>query len=146
MKQFKPFLMMFFLNLLLSIPGFSQEVDIMKGELIFLKDEKTINIEFTYEKMMVGDDGKEENFILIDTKNKKITIQSKTGDVHLEAKETVSIKAKNIKMDSEQNTTSKAGSNIKHEASSNVDIKAGGQITIDAGGTCTVKGSTINLN
>ena len=91
-------------------------------------------------------DGKEENLILIDTKNKKITIQSKTGDIHLEAKETVSIKAKNIKMDSEQNTTSKAGSNIKHEASGNVEIKAGGQMTIEAGGTCTVKGSTINLN
>ena len=91
-------------------------------------------------------DGKEENLILIDTKNKKITIQSKTGDIHLEAKETVSIKAKNIKMDSEQNTTSKAGSNIKHEATGNVEIKAGGQMTIEAGGTCTVKGSTINLN
>ncbi len=79
MKQFKPFLMMFFLNLLLSIPGFSQEVDIMKGELIFLKDEKTINIEFTYEKMMVGDDGKEENYI----KRKTTELNAKeagTGD------------------------------------------------------------------
>ena len=41
----------------------AQEVDIMKGELIFLKDEKTINIEFTYDKLMIGDDGKEENYI-----------------------------------------------------------------------------------
>lgn len=46
---------------LLFIPTFTiaQDVDIIKGELIFLKDEKTINIEFTYEKMVVGDDGKE---------------------------------------------------------------------------------------
>ena len=63
MKQFKSFFPVLFLNLLFSISGFSQEVDIMKGDLIFLKDEKTINIEFTYEKMMVGDDGKEENYI-----------------------------------------------------------------------------------
>ena len=79
MKQLKPFLMIIFLNLLFSITGFSQEVDIMKGELIFLKDEKTINIEFTYEKMMVGDDGKEENYI----KRKTTELNAKeagTGD------------------------------------------------------------------
>lgn len=79
MKQLKPFLLFIFLNLLFSITGFSQEVDIMKGELIFLKDEKTINIEFTYEKMMVGDDGKEENYI----KRKTTELNAKeagTGD------------------------------------------------------------------
>ena len=79
MKQFKSFFSVLFLNLLFSISGFSQEVDIMKGELIFLKDEKTINIEFTYEKMMVGDDGKEENYI----KRKTTELNAKeagTGD------------------------------------------------------------------
>lgn len=79
MKQFKSFFPVLFLNLLFSISGFSQEVDIMKGELIFLKDEKTINIEFTYEKMMVGDDGKEENYI----KRKTTELNAKeagTGD------------------------------------------------------------------
>ncbi len=79
MKQFKSFFPVLFLNLLFSISGFSQEVDIMKGDLIFLKDEKTINIEFTYEKMMVGDDGKEENYI----KRKTTELNAKeagTGD------------------------------------------------------------------
>lgn len=79
MKQFKSFFSVLFLNLLFSISGFSQEVDIMKGDLIFLKDEKTINIEFTYEKMMVGDDGKEENYI----KRKTTELNAKeagTGD------------------------------------------------------------------
>mgnify|MGYP001244592478 CR=1 FL=1 len=79
MKQFKTLLILIFLNLLSSISGFSQEVDIMKGELIFLKDEKTINIEFTYEKMVVGDDGKEENYI----KRKTTELNAKeagTGD------------------------------------------------------------------
>ena len=79
MKQFTVFLLLISLNLLFSISGFSQEVDIVKGELIFLKDEKTINIEFTYEKMVVGDDGKEENYI----KRKTTELNAKeagTGD------------------------------------------------------------------
>ena len=49
----------FFLNTI----GFSQTVDLSKGDLSILKDEKMINIEFTYEKMTVGDDGKEEVYI-----------------------------------------------------------------------------------
>jgi len=47
----------------LSTIGFAQTVDLSKGDLSILKDEKTINIEFTYEKMTVGDDGKEEVYI-----------------------------------------------------------------------------------
>ena len=66
---------------LLFIPTFTiaQDVDIIKGELIFLKDEKTINIEFTYEKMVVGDDGKEADYI----KRKTAELNTKeagTGD------------------------------------------------------------------
>lgn len=79
MKQLKPILMLFILNSLFSLHGYTQEVDIIKGELTFLKDEKTINIEFTYEKMIVGDDGKEENYI----KRKTTELNAKeagTGD------------------------------------------------------------------
>ena len=66
---------------LLFIPTFTiaQDVDIIKGELIFLKDEKKINIEFTYEKMVVGDDGKEADYI----KRKTAELNAKeagTGD------------------------------------------------------------------
>ena len=50
-------------------------------------------------------DGKEENYILIDTKNKKITIESKPGDMLLKCKETFTVEAKEIKMKSDQNTT-----------------------------------------
>ena len=39
-------------------------------------------------------DGKEENYILIDTKNKKITIESKTGDMLLKCKEKFTVEAK----------------------------------------------------
>jgi hypothetical protein len=41
----------------------AQTVDLTKGDLALLKGETTINIEFTYEKMTVGDDGKEEAYI-----------------------------------------------------------------------------------
>ena len=62
MKFPKHAILVFFSFLLCGLAG-AQEVDIMKGELIFLKDEKTINIEFTYDKLMIGDDGKEEAYI-----------------------------------------------------------------------------------
>lgn len=46
-----------------SLTGFSQEVDITKGDLSILKGETTINFEFTYEKMAVGDFSKEADYI-----------------------------------------------------------------------------------
>ncbi|MEP7165062.1 MAG: hypothetical protein ABI741_10215 [Ferruginibacter sp.] len=66
----------------LSITSFTskaQDVNLTKGNLLFLKDEKTINIEFTYEKMSVGDFGKEADYI----KKKKEEMNTKeagTGD------------------------------------------------------------------
>lgn len=41
----------------------AQTVELSKGDLSILKGETTINIEFTYEKMVVGDDGKEADYI-----------------------------------------------------------------------------------
>jgi len=49
--------------LFFSISAFSQEVDLTKGDLSILKGETTINIEFTYEKMSVGDFSKEADYI-----------------------------------------------------------------------------------
>jgi hypothetical protein len=45
------------------LTGFAQEVDMTKGDLSILKGETTINIEFTYEKMAVGDFSKEADYI-----------------------------------------------------------------------------------
>ena len=79
MKFFKyPFFLL--IGLLFSVAAIhAQEVNLTKGNLAFLKDEKTINIEFTYEKMTVGDDGKEDAYI----KRKKEEMNTKeagTGD------------------------------------------------------------------
>jgi hypothetical protein len=53
--------------------SFAQEVDLTKGDLSVLKGETTINIEFTYEKMSVGDFNKEAEYIKkrIEEENKK---------------------------------------------------------------------------
>ncbi|HMU40237.1 MAG TPA: phage baseplate assembly protein V [Pseudomonadota bacterium] len=91
-------------------------------------------------------DGKEENYILIDTKNKKITIESKTGDILIKAKEKVRIEAKVIETDSSQNTKSHAGTNYAIKADSNFEAKAGGTMTLQSSGTNTIKGSTVNIN
>ncbi len=53
----------FIILLLTVIFTNAQTVDLNKGDLSILKGETTINIEFTYEKMVVGDDGKEADYI-----------------------------------------------------------------------------------
>lgn len=62
MKAIKTFLPAVVL-LFSGIHSSAQQVDLTRGDLSILKEEKTINIEFTYEKMTVGDDGTEANYI-----------------------------------------------------------------------------------
>ncbi len=91
-------------------------------------------------------DGKEENYILIDTKNKKITIETKTGDMLLKCKETFTVEAKEIKMTSDQNTTLQVGKNFEMKASSNMTIKASGTGDVESSDAMTLKGSKVNIN
>ncbi len=91
-------------------------------------------------------DGKEENYILIDTKNKKITIESKTGDMLLKCKETFTVEAKNIEMKSDENTKLAVGKNFEMKASSNMTIKASGSGDVESSDAMTIKGSKVNIN
>ena len=91
-------------------------------------------------------DGKEENYILIDTKNKKITIESKSGDMLLKCKETFTVQAKNIEMKSDENTKLTVGKNFEMKASSNMTIKASGSGDIESSDAMTLKGSKVNIN
>ncbi|MCU1280500.1 MAG: VgrG protein [bacterium] len=91
-------------------------------------------------------DGKEENYILIDTKNKKITIESKSGDMLLKCKETFRVEAKKIEMKSDDNTTLTVGKNFEMKASSNMTIKASGTGDIESSDAMTLKGSKVNIN
>ncbi|HWE28440.1 MAG TPA: phage baseplate assembly protein V [Polyangia bacterium] len=91
-------------------------------------------------------DGKEENYILIDTKNKKITIESKSGDMLLKCKEKFTVEAKNIEMKSDENTKITVGKNFEMKASSNMTIKASGTGDIESSDAMTLKGSKVNIN
>lgn len=91
-------------------------------------------------------DGKEENYVLIDTKNKKITIESKTGDILIKAKETIRLEAKKIETDSKKDTDMKVGQNWDVKVSQNMTLKAGSQANIESGSTMVIKGSTVNIN
>lgn len=62
MKTIKIFVTIFFTLLGLN-SSFAQEVDLTKGDLSVLKGETSINFEFTYEKMSVGDFNKEADYI-----------------------------------------------------------------------------------
>jgi uncharacterized protein involved in type VI secretion and phage assembly len=91
-------------------------------------------------------DGKEENSILIDTKNKKVTIETKTGDLLLKAKKTIRLEAEKIETESSKDTAMKVGKNFEMKASSNMTLKSSGQGTVQSSSTMTIKGSTVNIN
>lgn len=49
--------------LLFSASGFAQKIKVTSGDLDFLKDQKTINVEYKYDNMGVGKYDKEEDYI-----------------------------------------------------------------------------------
>ncbi len=79
MKKIRNIAVVILAFMFISISCFSQDVDITKGELSILKGETSVNVVFTYEKMSVGDFGKEDAYI-----KKKIeelnTKEAGTGD------------------------------------------------------------------
>jgi uncharacterized protein involved in type VI secretion and phage assembly len=91
-------------------------------------------------------DAKEDNYVLIDVHNKKITIETKTGDMLLKCKETFTVEAKNIKMKSDECTTLEVGKNYDMKAQSNMTLKASGTGDIESSGAMTIKGSKVNIN
>ena len=91
-------------------------------------------------------DGKEENYVLIDTKNKKITLETKTGSILIKAKDTIRLEAKTIETESQQETNQKAGTNWNFKVGSNMTLKANGQANIESAGTMIIKGATVNIN
>lgn len=91
-------------------------------------------------------DEKGDNYMVLDTTSKKITIETKSGDMLLKAKGTFRIEAKEIQTESQKDTNIKAGANLDMKSGSNFTLKASGTGDITAGGTLTIKGSTVNIN
>ena len=91
-------------------------------------------------------DGKEENYILIDTKNKKITMETKTGDILIKAKKTVRIECEKLETQSDKDHDLQVGKNFTMQAGSNMTLKARGQGDIESSGCMTIKGQPVNIN
>jgi uncharacterized protein involved in type VI secretion and phage assembly len=91
-------------------------------------------------------DSKSENKLHLDTTNKKITMETTSGDMLIKAKGEIKIECKTLTVKSDQETTFDAGTNFKVKASSNVEIKASGTGELNSGGTMTIKGSMVNIN
>ena len=62
MKLLNKIILMFCL-IMLAEKNYAQEIDLASGNLEILKGEKNINIEFTYEKMAVGEYSKEKEYV-----------------------------------------------------------------------------------
>ena len=91
-------------------------------------------------------DSNNSQWLEIDVAGKKITLQTDEGDIHIEAKETISMQCKNF--------TLKADETIKIESTNTSDWKAGDKITVKGGADIDVtadanineKGKKINMN
>ena len=114
------------------------------------KDEKIVLKTKRGHTLVLNDaDGKEsialydsngEEYLHIDEANKKITIETKNGDIDVLCKNgTFNLEAKDIKMKASNTIEVKSDKSTKHESGTTFDIKAGGD--------CTIKGGpNINLN
>jgi uncharacterized protein involved in type VI secretion and phage assembly len=102
-----------------------------------------------------------KNSVVIDSASNAITLTT-DGPISLEApKGDITIKGKNVNIESQQNTSIKATQNITMEATTNlglkgtagaklegatVDVKASGAGTFDGGGMATIKGGMVKIN
>lgn len=101
-----------------------------KGTMLNLNDEK--------ETIAIYDHSKEV-YLVMDAANKKITLETVTGDIDFFCKKgTFNVEAKFITMYSEKDTDHKADGKWKQESGGTMDLKAGG--------TQTTKAPKIDLN
>ncbi len=85
-------------------------------------------------------DKKKGQNLIIDIKNKKITITSEGGQIHLHADEISLTAKKNITMDSGEDTNIVAGGNGRFIVGKQAEITSGGTSTFIADDTMTLKG------
>ena len=99
-------------------------------------------------------DKDKDNYLDISTTDKKITLETKTGDILIKAKKTITMECKDfvLKADktckSEAGTTweQKSGTSTKVESGTSMLTKSGSTMDIKAGGTMTEKAPLIKLN
>lgn len=84
-------------------------------------------------------DGKQNQWLEIDTANKKITLQTDTGDILVKAKEKIRVECKNLEVNADQNISIEAGQTIKQkctnykaESSQSTDMNGGTKMKLAA--------------
>lgn len=88
-----------------------------------------------------------ENYLLLDTENKKITLETSSGDMLIKAKNEIKIECKTLNVKSDQETNFDAGTNWNAKAGSNFTLEAsGGTGLVKSSGVLTIKGSMVNIN
>lgn len=122
-------------RMLISRAGSALIFDDTEGkEKIILKSAKgsTVNINDEAEVLSFYDHAGEV-YIGLDKKNKKITIESKEGDIDIFCKKgTLNIEAKFITTKTEKDTTMKADGKWHQESAQTMDMKAGGNMKAEA--------------
>jgi uncharacterized protein involved in type VI secretion and phage assembly len=96
-------------------------------------------------KIQIADD-QGNNYVVIDAQNKKITIETKNGDMLLKAKNKIRLECDTLETETKSDTKMKVGSNFEMKASSNFVIRGAGTGDVNSGGVLTIKGSTVNIN
>lgn len=129
-----------------------------EGNLIMEDNQKQIiKIDRVNNKIILGG---EQCTLTIDQKEKKVFVKS-SGAINVEAKEEISVKAKDLKvnlenmcevktqkdisLDAQSNIKVKGGSNLQVQSGSNVQVKAGANLTLESSSNAQIKGGTMTL-
>ena len=91
-------------------------------------------------------DSNNSQWLEIDVAGKKITLQTDEGDIHIEAKETISVQCKNFELNADETITVESGTTSDWTAGDKITVDGGADIDITASGNINEKGSKINMN
>jgi len=91
-------------------------------------------------------DGKEENYITIDNKNKKMTLETKTGDILIKAKKKITLDCEDLETKSSKTSKMTVGTDYTMNATGKMTIHSNGEGELSAGAKLTIKGTTVNIN
>jgi len=96
-------------------------------------------------KIILNDTDGDEQINIIGKDGSKILLQAGGPSITIETGGDITIKAKNIKIEADEEISIKAGTDLKMEGGANMEAKAAAENKIE-GATVTVKGNPIQLN
>ena len=91
-------------------------------------------------------DKDQQQWLEIDVVNKKITLQTNTGDILIKAKEKITLDCKDLEIKTSKTMDINAGTSISQNAGTTYKNHSASGSNITSGSNIDVKGSVINLN